>query len=118
MERRILYGAALVALGTAIVSSGSLDMLQDTTALTDGAAATEGSSAISTAMEAIAGAAAGLSGLGESLIEDSELMQQSAGTELAELGTLAALLDGIPGILGVFVRQLTGVLVQILTRVL
>lgn len=109
MERKILYGTALAALAAAVVGSGSFDMLQDTT-LTDGAAVTEGSSAISTAVEAIVGAAAGLSSFGESLMEDTEIVQQTAGTEIVEAGMLASL--------PVVIRQIAGVLAQILTRIL
>ena len=117
MERRILYGAALVALASAVLSSGSFDVVQDS-ALTDTTALTEGSSAISTALESIAGVAAGLASLGENVVEDAEVLQQATGNEAAEAGLFASLFEGIPGPFGVFVRQFLGVLVQILSRVL
>ena len=91
LEVRLLYAAALTALATTVMGPGSLDVLQDT--LGDGGT--------------------GLSGVSESLLEDSVMVEQAA-----EIGLLATLLKGLPGPVGVVVKQTVDVVVQILTRLL
>eukprot|EP00977_Amphora_coffeiformis_P029644 scaffold42116_cov168-Amphora_coffeaeformis.AAC.2 len=110
LERRILYGAALIALGTAVFSTGSTDLLGDTTAFTDGASITEGTSAISTAMEAIAGAVAGAGSMADTFFEDAQTVDQA--TDVTELGALAVLVDKVP----VLLKDLAQAIVQLLSR--
>lgn len=90
MERRFLYGAALVALGTVALSSGSTDMFGDA-ALTDGATYTEGTSAITTAIETVAGALTGAAGVGGTLLKDAQMAETEA-SDVVEMGTLASAL--------------------------
>ena len=108
MERRFLYGAALVALGTAVLSSGSTDLFGDA-AFSDGATFTEGTSAISTVIEAIAGAVAGASSMGETFLDDMQLVET---TDVAELGFLATILDKFPD----FLKELGEIVVELISR--
>lgn len=114
MERRILYGGALVALASAVISSGSLDLFGDS-ALTDGTAVTEGSSAISSLVETIATAAAGTASAGESVLEDAAALAESP-SEILELGALTPLLASLPAPIVTFIQDLLKLLVAVVTR--
>jgi hypothetical protein len=117
LERKILYGAALVALAATVLTTSSVDIVGDTTALTDGATTlSEGSSLASTVVDAVMAAATVAAGAGESLIKDADSVVENDGTEIAEISVLAAITwEKIYTFLTVFLKELVEFISLILT---
>ena len=120
LERRILYGAALVSLAATVVATQSIDLLGDTTVLADGATAAEGAGAVATAAKVFDSI---MNAMPTDLLKDVDAVVQDVDlaegevNEIAtttELSLLAFNWDRIATIVAAFVKELVDFIAVIL----